>query len=79
MSGHETVPDWKFGQIVRYTMDRTVLAVVIGWEYRADDNPSESIVVLALLTRGAQQDPSDPIQVGEIFKPYCGWWRAVDV
>lgn len=72
-----SVPDWEFGQVVHFTQDRTALAMVLGWEYRFDANPSESVVILVALTPG--KDPINPLLVGKVFKPYCGWWEAVDV
>lgn len=68
------VPNWKFGQVVHSPLDGA-FALVLGWEYVVDYNPSESIVILMALTPGS--DPTT--RVGEVFAPYCGWWEAVDV
>lgn len=71
MADWSRVPDWAFGEVVRNTILQDCLALVLGWDYQVDYNPSESIVILLALT------PFEPVIPGEIFRPYCGWWEPV--
>lgn len=73
---YDACPDWKFGDVVGYTKDLGVQAMVLGWQHRVDYNWPESVFVGIVI---AVPPGEKATHVGDVIAPYCGWYRPIDV
>lgn len=72
---YDACPDWRFGQVLQDTRGSGARLMLICWRYRVDYNWHESIFVGVAITAGTERSP---LIVGDMYEPYCGWWRPVD-
>jgi hypothetical protein len=72
---YDNCPDWKFGQVLQDTTGTGARLFLVSWVYRVDYNWHESIFKGVAVASGA--GPNSLI-VGDMYEPYCGWWRPVD-
>lgn len=79
MPAHRDVPNWRYGDILRYDDSRyptdTTRVMFLGWEYTDSVGLWGAVAhLLVVKTSGLWAD----VKVGDVLKPYCGWWDRVD-
>lgn len=78
MPHHPDLPGWQFGDVLAYDdstedPDSKVRAMFVCWG-AIDDIPdySSSVMALVILTETPRWPNS---HVGDIARPYAGWWK----
>jgi hypothetical protein len=72
---YDSAPDWEYGQLLQDTTGTGARLMLICWLYRVDYNWHESIFKGVAVATGTGEKP---LTLGDVYEPYCGWWRPVD-